>query len=40
MYHGQEGEHPEMPMMAQNDMGGGDMSGVQLPDLQQDSEMM
>ena len=38
----QEGEQEqiEMPVMAQNDMGGGDMSGVQLPDLQQDSEMM
>jgi hypothetical protein len=29
-----------MPIMTQNTMGGGDMSGVQLPDLQQDSEMM
>jgi hypothetical protein len=36
----QEGEQLEMPMMAQNDMGGGGLSGVQLPDLQQDSEMM
>ena len=36
----QEGEQPEIPMMAQNDIGGGDMSGVQLPDLKQDSEMM
>lgn len=36
----QDGEQMEMPMMAQNDMGGGDISGVQLPDLQQDDEVM
>ena len=31
----QEGEQMEMPMMAQNDMGGGDMSQMQLPDVEQ-----
>jgi len=36
----QEGEPLEMPIMAQNDIGSVDMSGVQLPDLQQDSEVM
>ena len=33
-------EQMPMGLMAQNDMGGGDMSGVQLPDLQQDDEVM
>ena len=33
-------EQMAMDLMAQNDMGGGDMSGVQLPDLQQDNEVM
>jgi hypothetical protein len=29
-----------MDIMTQNDMGVGDMSGVQLPDVQQDDEVM
>lgn len=33
-------EQRAMDLMAQNDMGDGDMSGVQLPDLQQDDEVM
>ena len=33
-------EQMAMDLMAQNDIGGGDMSGLQLPDLQQDSELM
>ena len=33
-------EQMAMDLMAQNNMGGGDMSGVQLPDLQQDNEVM
>ena len=33
-------EQMAMDLMAQNGMGGGDMSGVQLPDLQQDDEVM
>lgn len=44
----EQGEQPEMmqgqelppEMMAQNDMTGGDFEGVQLPDLQQDDEVM
>ena len=33
-------EQIAMDLMAQNDIGGGDMSGVQLPDLQQNDEVM
>ena len=33
-------EQMAMDLMAKNDIGGGDMSGVQLPDLQQDDEVM
>ena len=33
-------EQMAMDMMAQNDMAGGDFEGVQLPDLQQDDEVM